>query len=84
MNCSDAQILSACLGGIVHPRVTQTQPIDVSLRSIAMENSLHTIVYLTFKCFQVFQCVSISYVHAHSPQIITVDDKDHFLLRVMC
>ena len=34
--------------------------------------------------FQVFRCVGTSCVHARSPQIITVPDKDRFLLRTMC
>ena len=35
MNVNDVYILWGCFGGIVHPRVTQTRPMDVSMGSTA-------------------------------------------------
>ena len=83
-NLHDVKIIFSCLGGIMHPRVTQTRPMNVSMGSIATENSLKTIVYLRCKYFELFRCVRTSCVHVRSPQIVTVRDKDHFLLRTMC
>ena len=74
----------ACLSGIVRAPLTQTRPMDMSMESIAAQNTRKTIVYLNYKYLKVFRCVGISCVNACCPQIIPVLEKDHYLLQAMC
>ena len=72
MNCYDVEKLSACLGEIVHPRLTQTRPMDVSTIRIATAHSRKTSVYIRCYYLQVSGCVGTLCVHERRPQIIPV------------
>ena len=68
MNCEDVKNPLARRGGIVHPRVTQSRSMDMSMGSITAENTRKTCVYLNYKYFKLFRCVRTSCIHVRSPQ----------------
>ena len=75
-------MLSACLGGIV------TDDPDLTLGCVHedhcyVEQSKNELVP-QLQYLNVFRCFGTSCMHARSPQIITVPDKDRFLPRAIC
>ena len=75
MNCDYVESPSACLRGIVHPRVTQTRPMDASTICISARTSQKTGVYLTFNHFAVSRCDGTACVHERRPHITTVQAR---------